>query len=136
MFADLGRLLEPLARLLAERGGGVVVLDRHVGDARVLGEPATVLGERGRGARHVRLVGDRLDRALDRGPPLGLAKRARLDREDDVRGIAGRGREALVQQVYRALRLRARGREVIDERAAAGARRNAERDERHRHDRE
>jgi hypothetical protein len=84
-FAELGRLLEPLARLHAERGRGVVVLDRHVGDARVLGELATVLGERARRACHVRLVGDLLDRALDRGPPLGLAQRARVDREDDVR---------------------------------------------------
>ena len=34
------------------------------------------------------------------------------------------------------LRFRAGGPEVVDERAAAGARRNAERDEHHRHDRE
>ena len=93
-------------------------------------------GERARRARHVRLGADLLDRPLDRGPPLGLAKRARLDREDDVRGIARRRREALVQQVDRALRFRAGGPEVVDERAAAGARRNAERDEHHRHDRE
>ena len=55
-LAELGRLLEPLARLLAERGGGVVVLDRHVGDAPVLGELAAVLARTG-SARPSRAAG-------------------------------------------------------------------------------
>jgi hypothetical protein len=84
----------------------------------------------------MRLGADLLDRPLDRGPPLGIVQRARLDREDDVRGIARRRRKALVQHVDRALRFRAGGLEVVDERAAAGPRRKAERDEHHRRDRQ
>ena len=135
-IAERGRLLEPLARLLAERGRGVVVLDRHIGDARVRGEPAAVLGERARRARDMRLGAYLLDGPLDGGAPLGLAKGARLHGEDDVRRIARRRREALVEQVDRALRFRAGGLEVVDERAAGGGSRKAESDERHRHDRQ
>ena len=52
-LADLGDLLEPLARLLAERRRGVVVLDRHVRDAPVLRQLAAAALERTGGARHV-----------------------------------------------------------------------------------
>ena len=134
-LADLGRLLEPLARRLAERGGGVVVLDRHVGDARVLGELAAALGERVRRGGHVRLGADLLDGPLDRGLTLGVAERARVHGEDDVRGIARRCRKAVVQHVDRGLRFGAGRLEVVDERAAGGARADAERDEHDRHDR-
>ena len=44
--------------------------------------------------------------------------------------------KALVEHVHRALRLGARGPEVIDERAAGRRRRETERDEHHRHDRQ
>ena len=39
-FADRRGPLEPLARVFTERGSRVVVLHRHEGDARILGEPA------------------------------------------------------------------------------------------------
>jgi hypothetical protein len=84
----------------------------------------------------VRLRADLVDGPLDRGPPLGLAQRAGVDGEDDVRGVARLGGKALVQHVQRRLRLRAGGPEVIDERAAGRAGGDAEGDQHHGHDRE
>ena len=135
-LAQLGCRLEPLARVLAECGRGVVVLNRHVCDPRVLGQLAAALSERVRRARHVRLGADLPDRSFDRRLALRRAERARVHGEDDVRGVARGRRKALLEHVDRGLRFGAGGLEVVDERAAGGARADADRDEHDRHDRE
>ena len=99
-----------------EVGGGLVVADRRVGGAAVIGEPAGVLN----GSSTETTCGlspifgeRRADRGLRLEPAVAGA--------EDERGLGARlGREALLEEVLGLLGLDARDGEVVLERAAGG----------------
>ena len=123
-FADAGlrqaggRVLEPFARRVVERGGGLVVADGRVRDVPVIGQPVRpregILD--GDDMRLARDLGERhADLTLGAGPVEPAA-----EHERDL-GARLRG-EPLLEQVLGLLRLGSRNGEVVLERPADGDR--------------
>ena len=106
-----GRVLEPLARLGVELGGGLVVADRRVGGAAVVGQPRSSSRPRRRA------VARRSRRAPRRSRGRG---RAALRGAEDERGLGARlGGEALLEEVLGLLGFDPRDGEVVLERPPA-----------------
>ena len=112
-----GGVLEPFVHRGVQILGGAVVADRGERGLPVLGDAARGL-ERIVDRGHVRLPGDRLERAADLafGPSPGES--AVAGAEHERRLGSGLGGEALLEEVLGALRLDAGDGEVVLERAA------------------
>ena len=105
-------------------------LDVGVGDAAVLAQPARARRQRvGHGGDAGDPLGGR-HRLAHRVARLTAVEAPRPGREDHLRGVAGAGREARVEEVGGALRVGARQRELVNQGSAEALAEHDDRDDR------